>query len=45
MLKHRVHRSCQLYTESIAKHLQTLCGLQISTTAVCTELHGIGFYS
>ncbi|CAI9549206.1 unnamed protein product, partial [Staurois parvus] len=29
--------------ESIAKDLQTLCGLQISTT-VCRELHGIGFH-
>ncbi|CAI9593013.1 unnamed protein product, partial [Staurois parvus] len=40
MLKHRVHRSHQL---SIAKDLQTSCGLQISTTTVCRELHGIGF--
>ncbi|CAI9552419.1 unnamed protein product [Staurois parvus] len=32
MLKHTVHRSRQLSAESIAKDLQTLCGLQISTT-------------
>ncbi|CAI9575714.1 unnamed protein product [Staurois parvus] len=38
-----VHRSCQLSAESIAKDLQTLCGLQISTT-VHRELHGIGFH-
>ncbi|CAI9600660.1 unnamed protein product [Staurois parvus] len=29
--------------ESIAKDLQT-CGLQISTTTVCRELHGIVFH-
>ncbi|CAI9542194.1 unnamed protein product [Staurois parvus] len=28
MLKHTVRRSCQLPTESIAKDLQILCGLQ-----------------
>ncbi|CAI9610308.1 unnamed protein product [Staurois parvus] len=43
MLKHTVLRSCQLSAESIAKDLQTSCGLQISTT-VCRELHGMGFY-
>ncbi|CAI9562275.1 unnamed protein product [Staurois parvus] len=42
MLKHTVHRSRQLSAESIAKDLQTLCGLQISTTTVCRELHGMG---
>ncbi|CAI9614090.1 unnamed protein product [Staurois parvus] len=44
MLKRTVHRSHQLSAESIAKDLQTSCGLQISTTAVCRELHGIGFH-
>ncbi|CAI9542000.1 unnamed protein product, partial [Staurois parvus] len=44
MLKHTVRRSRQLSTESIAKDLQTLCGLQISTTTVCIELHGMGFH-
>ncbi|CAI9542679.1 unnamed protein product, partial [Staurois parvus] len=38
-----VHRSSQLSAESIAKDLQTSCGLQISTTAH-RELHGMGFY-
>ncbi|CAI9606531.1 unnamed protein product, partial [Staurois parvus] len=37
-------RSCQLSAESIAKDLQTSCGLQISTTTVCRELHGMGFH-
>ncbi|CAI9563729.1 unnamed protein product, partial [Staurois parvus] len=32
MLKRTVHRSHQLSVESIAKDLQTSCGLQISTT-------------
>ncbi|CAI9619253.1 unnamed protein product, partial [Staurois parvus] len=32
MLKLTVHRSRQLSAESIAKDLQTSCGLQISTT-------------
>ncbi|CAI9537678.1 unnamed protein product, partial [Staurois parvus] len=40
MLKCTVLRSRQLSAESIAKDLQTLCGLQISTTAV----HGMGFH-
>ncbi|CAI9586154.1 unnamed protein product, partial [Staurois parvus] len=44
MLKRTVHRSCQLSAESIAKDLQTSCGLQISTTIVCRELHGMGFH-
>ncbi|CAI9534898.1 unnamed protein product [Staurois parvus] len=43
MLIHTVRRSCHLFAESIAKDLQTLCGLQISTT-VCRELHGMGFH-
>ncbi|CAI9538675.1 unnamed protein product, partial [Staurois parvus] len=38
------HRSCQLSEESIAKDLQTSCGLQISTTPVRRELHGMGFH-
>ncbi|CAI9547943.1 unnamed protein product, partial [Staurois parvus] len=42
MLKCTVHRSHQLSAESIAKDLQTLCGLQISTT-VRRDLHGMGF--
>ncbi|CAI9611339.1 unnamed protein product, partial [Staurois parvus] len=44
MLKTSVHRSRQLSAESIAKDLQTWCGIQISTTTVCRELHGMGFY-
>ncbi|CAI9558862.1 unnamed protein product [Staurois parvus] len=44
MLKHTVHRRCQLSAESIAKDLQTSCGLQISTTTVCRDLHGMGFH-
>ncbi|CAI9585926.1 unnamed protein product, partial [Staurois parvus] len=43
MLKCTVHRSCQLSAESIAKDLQTSCGLQIRTT-VRRELHGMGSY-
>ncbi|CAI9573789.1 unnamed protein product [Staurois parvus] len=43
MLKHTVHRSRQLSTVSIAKDLQTSCGLQVSTTTVRRELHGMGF--
>ncbi|CAI9554034.1 unnamed protein product [Staurois parvus] len=43
MLKRRVRRSHQLSAESIAKDLQTSCGLQISTT-VHTELHGMDFH-
>ncbi|CAI9597906.1 unnamed protein product, partial [Staurois parvus] len=42
MLKRTVRKSRQLSEESIAKDLQTSCGLQISTT-VCRELHGIYF--
>ncbi|CAI9574333.1 unnamed protein product, partial [Staurois parvus] len=37
-------RNHQLSAESIAKDLQTSCGLQISTTTVCRELHGMGFH-
>ncbi|CAI9553766.1 unnamed protein product, partial [Staurois parvus] len=45
MLKRTVCRSHQLSAESIAKDLQTsLCRLQISTTTVCRELHGMGFH-
>ncbi|CAI9580860.1 unnamed protein product [Staurois parvus] len=40
MLKHTVRRSHQLSAESIAKDLQTSCGLQISTTTLCRKLHG-----
>ncbi|CAI9616826.1 unnamed protein product, partial [Staurois parvus] len=43
MLKHTVHRNRQLSAESIAKDLQTY-GLQISTTTVSRELHGMGFH-
>ncbi|CAI9591051.1 unnamed protein product [Staurois parvus] len=42
MLKRTVRRSQQLSSESIAKDLQTSCGLNISTT---TELHGMGFHA
>ncbi|CAI9619294.1 unnamed protein product, partial [Staurois parvus] len=44
MLKRTVHRSHQLSAESMAKDLQTSCGLQISTTTVRRELHGMGFH-
>ncbi|CAI9560137.1 unnamed protein product [Staurois parvus] len=37
-----VRRSHQLSAESIAKYLKTLYGLQISTTTVHRELHGMG---
>ncbi|CAI9539263.1 unnamed protein product, partial [Staurois parvus] len=43
MLKHTVCKSRQLSAKSIAKDLQTSCGLQISTT-VHRELHGMGFH-
>ncbi|CAI9563206.1 unnamed protein product, partial [Staurois parvus] len=43
MLKCTVHRSCQRSAELIAEDLQTLCGLQISTT-VRRELHGMGLH-
>ncbi|CAI9562107.1 unnamed protein product, partial [Staurois parvus] len=41
-LKCKVHRSHQLSAESIAKDLQTSCGLQISIPTVHRELHGMG---
>ncbi|CAI9609785.1 unnamed protein product, partial [Staurois parvus] len=44
MLKCTVRRSRQLSAESIAKDLQTSCGLQMSTTTVCRELHGMAFH-
>ncbi|CAI9605765.1 unnamed protein product, partial [Staurois parvus] len=44
MLKSTVHRSRQLSAKSIAKDLQTLCGLQISTITVHRELHEMGFH-
>ncbi|CAI9598387.1 unnamed protein product [Staurois parvus] len=37
MLKRTVFRSRQLSAESIAKDLQTSCGLQIITTTVCRD--------
>ncbi|CAI9561051.1 unnamed protein product, partial [Staurois parvus] len=44
MLKHSVCKSRQLSAESIVKDLKTSCGLQISTTTMHRELHGMGFY-
>ncbi|CAI9545675.1 unnamed protein product, partial [Staurois parvus] len=44
MLKCTVRRSHQLSAEPIAKDLQTWCDLQISTTTVCRDLHGMGFH-
>ncbi|CAI9593837.1 unnamed protein product, partial [Staurois parvus] len=44
ILKCTVHRSRQLSAETIAKDLQTSCGLQVSKTIVHKELHGMGFY-
>ncbi|CAI9598150.1 unnamed protein product, partial [Staurois parvus] len=44
MLKRTVCRSRQLSAESIAKELQTWCGLQMSPTTVRRELHGMGFH-
>ncbi|CAI9548356.1 unnamed protein product, partial [Staurois parvus] len=44
MKKHTVRRSRQLSAESIAKDLQTSCGLQINTTTMCREFHGMGFH-
>ncbi|CAI9551525.1 unnamed protein product, partial [Staurois parvus] len=43
MLKRTVHKSHQLPAGSIAKNLQTWCGLQISTTE-CRMIHGMGFH-
>ncbi|CAI9565459.1 unnamed protein product [Staurois parvus] len=44
MLKRTVRRSRQLSAESIAKDLQTSCGLQIIRTTVHREFHGMGFH-
>ncbi|CAI9533519.1 unnamed protein product [Staurois parvus] len=44
MQKCTVHRNRQLSAGSIAKDLQMSCGLQISTTTVHRELHGMGFH-
>ncbi|CAI9537273.1 unnamed protein product [Staurois parvus] len=43
IMEHIVRRSHQQSAESIAKDLHTSCGLQISTTTVHRELHGMGF--
>ncbi len=44
MLRHIVGRGRQLSAESIATDLQSLCGLQISSSTVRRELHGMGFH-
>ncbi|CAI9568389.1 unnamed protein product, partial [Staurois parvus] len=44
MLKRTLRRSQQLSTESIAKDLQTSCGLRFCTTKVRRELHEMGFH-
>ena len=44
MLRRIVRRGHQLSAESIATDLQTSYGLQISSTTVRRELHGMGFY-
>ncbi|CAI9533387.1 unnamed protein product, partial [Staurois parvus] len=44
MLKRTVRRSHQLSAESIAKDLQTWCGLQMSPTTRRRELHGMDFH-
>ncbi|CAI9572065.1 unnamed protein product [Staurois parvus] len=44
VLKRTVYRSHQLSAESIAKDLQTSCGLQIGTIIMQRELHEIGFH-
>ncbi|CAI9542091.1 unnamed protein product, partial [Staurois parvus] len=44
MLTRTVRISHQLSTESIAKDLQTSRGLQVSTTTVHREFHGMGFH-
>ncbi|CAI9573663.1 unnamed protein product [Staurois parvus] len=41
ILQCTMHRSHQLPVETIAKDLQTSCGLQISTPTICRELHGM----
>ncbi|CAI9600626.1 unnamed protein product [Staurois parvus] len=43
MLMRTVSRSRQMSVESIAKDLQTSCGLQISTTTY-VELHEMDFH-
>ncbi|CAI9544001.1 unnamed protein product [Staurois parvus] len=45
MLKRTVGRSRQMSAESIARDFQTSCGLQISTTTVHREVHGMDFHS
>uniref|UniRef100_A0A8C5PHP2 Transposase Tc1-like domain-containing protein n=1 Tax=Leptobrachium leishanense TaxID=445787 RepID=A0A8C5PHP2_9ANUR len=44
MLRRIVRRGLQLSAESIARDLQTACGLQISSMTVRRELHGMGFH-
>ncbi|CAI9537749.1 unnamed protein product [Staurois parvus] len=44
MLKRTVCKSRQLSAESMAKDLQISSGLQISTTTMRRELHGMGFH-
>ncbi|CAI9606607.1 unnamed protein product, partial [Staurois parvus] len=44
ILKCTVCRSRQLSAESISKDLQTSCDLQISTTTMRRELHGMCFH-
>ncbi|CAI9623056.1 unnamed protein product, partial [Staurois parvus] len=44
MVKCTVRRNHQLSAESIAKDLQTWCGLQMSPTTVRREFHGMGFH-
>ncbi|CAI9573558.1 unnamed protein product [Staurois parvus] len=44
ILKRTVRTSHQLSAESIAKDLQTWCGLQMCTITVRRELHGMGFH-
>ncbi|CAI9618352.1 unnamed protein product, partial [Staurois parvus] len=44
ILKRTLRRSHQLSAESTAKDLQTSCVLQISTTTVHRELHGMGVH-
>ncbi|CAI9573923.1 unnamed protein product [Staurois parvus] len=44
MLKLTVCRSRHLSAQSVAEDLQTLCGLQISTSTVHREFHGMGFH-
>ncbi|CAI9572774.1 unnamed protein product, partial [Staurois parvus] len=44
MLKPTVSRSHHLSAKSMAKDLHSSCGLQISTTTVLRECHGMGFH-